>query len=427
MVKPKSYFLKQGVIYLVLLFTGWSTLSFTSETLTEWGFFGHRRINRMAVFTLPPEMMPFFRHHVEYLTDHAVDPDKRRYATKHEAVRHYIDIDHWGVYPFPEVPRDWTEALLRYGELRMIKANTTDTLVLKVASILRASNRKDTVLLQVNHPELPLYLSLETYKEYWQEEILPQYYEDEWRPSVAATAALLGYPEETFSSVEAYDHFSEYGIVPYHLEATQRKLTRAFERKDTRSILRICAEIGHYIGDAHVPLHTTENYNGEMTNQVGIHAFWESRLPELFADKNYDYFVGKAEYVRDKKDYFWTAVLDSHELLDSVLLIEKRLSETISPDQQYCYEERLGRSVRTQCEDYSKAYEQAMDGMVEERMRDAILAIGSAWFTAWVDAGQPDLNILLNDKPTEEELEAQKRLEQEFQQGEAKGRDHGSK
>ena len=67
---------------------------------SEWGFWGHRRINRMAVFTLPPEMISFYKKHIEYITEHAVDPDKRRYATKHEAYRHYIDIDHWGEYPF---------------------------------------------------------------------------------------------------------------------------------------------------------------------------------------------------------------------------------------------------------------------------------------------------------------------------------------
>ncbi len=391
----------------------------------EWGFFGHRRINRMAVFTLPVEMMPFFRHHLEYLTDHAVDPDKRRYATKHEAVRHYIDIDHWGEYPFTEVPRDWTEALLRYGELRLVTGSSADTMSVKVSTILRGSST-DTVLLQVNNPALPLYLSLEDYKTFWDTYILPQYYEDEWIVPVGPTTELLGLPANQLTAVRAIDHFSEYGIVPYHLEATQAKLRQAFRRKDARSILRICAEIGHYIGDAHVPLHTTENYNGALTDQVGIHAFWESRLPELFADDGYDYFVGKAEYIRDKNDYFWNAVLDSHALLDSVLNIEKRLSQTIPSDQQYCFEERLGISIRTQCEDYAAAYHQEMDGMVEDRMRDAILAIGSAWFTAWVDAGQPDLNALLDTKASEDELKEQQRLEQQYRAGETKGRQHGS-
>jgi len=36
----------------------------------EWGFFGHRKINRMAVFTLPPDMMIFYKKNIEYITDH---------------------------------------------------------------------------------------------------------------------------------------------------------------------------------------------------------------------------------------------------------------------------------------------------------------------------------------------------------------------
>jgi hypothetical protein len=43
--------------------------------------------------------------------------------------------------------------------------------------------------------------------------------------------------------------------------------------------------LGHYIGDAHVPLHTTSNYNGQKTNQHGIHGLWESRIPEQLFDE----------------------------------------------------------------------------------------------------------------------------------------------
>ncbi|MEL6274287.1 MAG: hypothetical protein AAFU03_04140, partial [Bacteroidota bacterium] len=94
----------------------------------------------MAVFTLDPEMMPFFRANLEYLTDHAVDPDKRRYATKYEAVRHYVDIDHWGVYPFPNVPRDWAEALLWKADVLVIGGE--DTTLWRVDTIVRAEKRR---------------------------------------------------------------------------------------------------------------------------------------------------------------------------------------------------------------------------------------------------------------------------------------------
>ncbi len=32
-----------------------------NDPTLPWGFFGHKRINRMAVFTLPPEMMVFYK------------------------------------------------------------------------------------------------------------------------------------------------------------------------------------------------------------------------------------------------------------------------------------------------------------------------------------------------------------------------------
>lgn len=40
-------------------------------------------------------MFGFYKRHIDYVTDHATDPDSRRYAVAAEAPRHYIDIDHY--------------------------------------------------------------------------------------------------------------------------------------------------------------------------------------------------------------------------------------------------------------------------------------------------------------------------------------------
>ncbi|MDX1939849.1 MAG: hypothetical protein SFU99_04810, partial [Saprospiraceae bacterium] len=144
-----------------------------------------------------------------------------------------------------------------------------------------------------------------------------------------------------------------------------------------------------------------------------------------YAGNEYDFFVGKAEYIENPKDYFWNIVLESHQLLDSVLLIEKDLSKTFPPDKQYCYEERLGLTIRTQCEGYAAAYHNRLNGMVEQRMRDAIHAVANSWYTAWVDAGQPNLRALLSNPsvPVADAEEAE--IESAYQKGNSKGRDHG--
>ncbi|MDX1907986.1 MAG: zinc dependent phospholipase C family protein [Bacteroidia bacterium] len=272
-----------------------------------WGFWAHQRINRLAVFTLPPEMIVLYKKHIEYLTDHAVDPDMRRYAVDGEAARHYMDLDRYGKYPFENLPRQWKEAV-----------------------------------------------------------------------------ALL-----------TEDTLQKHGILPYHLPMEIYRLKQAFEDGDIEKILKISADMGHYVGDAHVPLHTTANYNGQLTGQKGIHGFWESRLPELFGEK-YDFLVGRSYYIDNIRDEAWTMVLESHLAVDSVLGFERALASEFPADQKYGYESRNNVVMRMYSREYSAAYHERLDGMVERRMRTAIRRIGACWYTAWKMAGSPDLAALVN-------------------------------
>ncbi|MEM6377768.1 MAG: zinc dependent phospholipase C family protein [Bacteroidota bacterium] len=413
-------------IFFVIVFIASSAICLPSSEDDVWGFWAHRRINRLAVFTLPQEMIGFYKKHIEYITEHAVDPDKRRYASKFEGMRHFIDIDHWGTYPFPEVPRDWDKALMKYTVVKVVN-QAGDTLEVLGNEVIQNQETRmiykgtDVRVEQLFQPPL----ARRDYQNFFREFILPQYYEDSWRLSCDTLQIQFGSKLDC-QSVIVKDEFSEYGTAPYNHLQMQNRLTRAFRAKDEAAILRLSAEMGHYIGDAHVPLHTTENYNGQLTDQVGIHAFWESRIPELFADDQYDYFVGTAQYLDNPKLYFWDAILESHQLLDSVLIIEKELSQRFPEDQQFCYEERLGRTIRTQCKEYAMAYQSRLNGMIEDRMQDAILSIGSAWFTAWIDAGQPDLRSIgtNTDVIVKKEEQLMKELNDAFKGGTIKGREH---
>ena len=278
-----------------------------------WGFFGHRSINRLAVFTLPTELMKFYKRHIDFLEDHAVDPDMRRYALPEEAPRHYIDIDHYGERPFETVPQRWDSAVAKFSE--------------------------DTLL--------------------------------------------------------------AYGIVPWHVQRIYYRLVDAYRKRDIPFILKTVADLGHYIADAHVPLHTTENYNGQLTGQHGIHGLWESRLPELFAD-DYDFLVGQATWLDDPLQVIWRAVEESHTAVDSVLQLERMISEQFDPSQKYAFDQRGASTVQTYSRPFSASYHQVLDGMVERRMRKSIITIGSFWYSAWVEAGQPNLDIPIDPEVLEE-------------------------
>ena len=171
-------------------------------------------------------------------------------------------------------------------------------------------------------------------------------------------------------------------------------LRSAFIDKDMKAILRHASDLGHYVGDAHVPLHTTDNYNGQKTGQTGIHAFWETSIPELLAEDDFNLIVGKAEYVHDVKSFAWGIVRESYRKVGEVLDAELKVRASWPDDQETCPLDRNGRTVFSPCPQLTRAYAAEMNGMVETQMRKAIKAIASLWWSAYVDAGQP----ILSDK-----------------------------
>jgi hypothetical protein len=273
------------------------------ERASSWGFWGHQAVNRMACFSLPPEMFGFYKTNIDFLTVHAVDPDKRRYSDPEEPPRHFIDADHYGDCPFDTLPVYWKEAVERFGE----------------------------------------------------------------------------------------DSLKKYGIVPWHIQTMYYRLVMALKENNSEAILYYSANIGHYVADAHVPLHCTENYNGQMTGQSGIHGFWESRLPELFGD-DYDYFLGRAQYIPNVQTFAWSIVKESFGGLDSVLSFEKRLNDHFESSQKYSFELRGAQTVQVYSYDYAKNFHDMLGGQVERRLQSAVIDVGSIWYSAWVDAGMPMLD-----------------------------------
>ena len=186
--------------------------------------------------------------------------------------------------------------------------------------------------------------------------------------------------------------------------------------------MKLSADLGHYVSDAHVPLHTTENYNGQLSGQTGIHVLWESRLPELFSGE-YDFLVGQAQYLGNPLKEAWNIVRGAHSYTDTVLIIEARLNKSFPSDHKFTYSQRNGRIERQYSEQYSRAYHQALNGMIEKQMRASILKTGSYWYSAWVDAGQPLLKDLINSMQNETERKEIERKENLFKQGRIIGRE----
>ena len=278
-------------------------------------------------------MIGFYKNHIEYISEHATDPDKRSMINKNEAIKHYVDIDHYGDKPFEIVPIYWKDAVAKYTE---------DTLNL-------------------------------------------------------------------------------YGINPWWTIKMYYRLIDDFKSQDVDKILYTSANFGHYIADACTPLHTTQYYDGKKLEQKGIHAFWETRIPELFGE-DYDYFVGQAEYIEKPIEKIWEVVKSGHECIDTIFMIQEQMRTEFQSDKKYTFENKGSSTVKLFSKEYSLQFSLLANNMIERRMRIAVKTVGSLWYTAWVNAGQPDLSKIENKEVTnahKKELEEQEKL---WKTGKVKGR-----
>jgi hypothetical protein len=111
----------------------------------------------------------------------------------------------------------------------------------------------------------------------------------------------------------------------------------------------------------------------------------------------------------------WRRVLESAAASDTVLKSEAVLNARFAPDRKYAFEERSGKIIRQYSTAYSKAYMNMLNGMVERRMRQSIYSIASFWYTAWINAGQPDLRSLSAKPLTAAEIKEYEELNQQWQ------------
>jgi hypothetical protein len=149
-----------------------------------------------------------------------------------------------------------------------------------------------------------------------------------------------------------------------------------------------------------MPLHTASNFNGQLTNQKGVHALWESQIPEMFGN-NYNFKIESARYIPDVTTETWNIIAHTHSLEDTLLSMEKQTRKSFKKDNMY-KKDASGENILSYNQlifsnEYAKQFNDAMNGMVEIQLRLSIQDVANYWYTAWVNGGSPEL-LSLDDE-----------------------------
>lgn len=190
-----------------------------------------------------------------------------------------------------------------------------------------------------------------------------------------------GYIPQVFDSAVSlygYNFVMDQGILPWAILASYDTLVKCFERKDWQKAMLTAADLGHYAGDAHMPLHITRNYNGQFTNQYGIHSRFESEMINRYSSQIV-YDSSGVDTISDVSDYVFNFIYTNYGYLDSVLDADTYAKGFSGGSYNDIYYQKMW--------EYSK-------GFTIELFKSASRILTSMIYKAWIEAGSPGITSI---------------------------------
>jgi hypothetical protein len=170
------------------------------------------------------------------------------------------------------------------------------------------------------------------------------------------------------------------GLLPWATLETYNKLVQAFTEKNRDKVLFFTADLGHYVADGYQPFHTMLNYDGQLTDQKGIHGRYESEMVNRYIDKISNSVTSHPVlYIAEPLDYIF-----------NFLTVSNLYSPVIFSADKIAYEKAGSHGT----DEYYRLMWFRTKHLTIEQISNACEALASLIYSAWVDAGKPDLSEL---------------------------------
>lgn len=178
------------------------------------------------------------------------------------------------------------------------------------------------------------------------------------------------------------------GILPWATLSTFNSLRLAMQENDWNYAMLMAADLGHYVADGHMPLHITENYNGQLTGSTGIHSRFESTMVNAHLEEIV-YDGDSSVYIPNAGNYIFNYLYANYPYVDSILAADL-YAKTINSN--------------TSSTEYKNALWQKSKPFTIKLFKDASHALACLIYTAWIDAGKPEMSMGTNQPTANNQL-----------------------
>jgi hypothetical protein len=164
------------------------------------------------------------------------------------------------------------------------------------------------------------------------------------------------------------------GVLPWQIGEFSLRLTKAMKKGDWEQVKLDAAALAHYVADAHDPLHTTQNFDGQLTQQTGLGDRFESRLLDRYSK----FFIMRPEgavKINDPTEFAFQSCLEANIWVNLIVWSDLRARE----------------DLRDYTDEYFDRFYSLVGATVLREINAAAHDAGSYWYTAWLNAGRPQL------------------------------------
>ena len=394
MMKTKLWSTSIWLLVYVILVAGYTSQAF------PWGSNAHERMTEAACDSLPSEISPFFDKHRQKLAYHSNDPDRwRRELLFRIGLKYEEDLNSGQVTAdlrqvfethginFPQnapvsirgQDRRW---FITIGEQEYPIRKEADKLYLlgdktnifenRSAEPVLLGSEEDTHFVLDTKEKLLSLISLNVYKTGDPAEG-PRHFLD---IDIYGPYPFVELPHNYDEAVAKFgvEDVTKRGLATWRIAEYTQLLSEAMKSGNTQKIVQTAGALAHYVEDIHMPLHVVKNYNGQLTNQHGVHQRFEDDMVDAYAEQ-IPLMPKTASEIEDPLEAAFDIVLDSYVYADNLLHADRRAK--LDEDTYGApYLEKLFR----------------FGGWIAvQRMNDAATAAASYWYTAWLRAGKPEL------------------------------------
>ena len=365
-----------------------------------WGSNAHELITDAACDSLPSEISPFFDKHRQKLAHHSNDPDRwRRELLFRIGLKYEKDLNSGQVtadlrqvfethgVDFPQnVPVSlrgkngrWyitigkqEYPIRKEADKLYLLGDRTDIFENRSAEPVLLGSEGGTRFVLDTKEKLLSLTSLNVYKTGDPAES-PRHFLD---IDIYGPYPFVELPHDYNDAVAKFgvEAVTKRGLATWRIAEYTQLLSEAMEAGDAQEIVQTAGALAHYVEDIHMPLHVVKNYNGQLTNQHGVHQRFEDDMVDAYGEQIH-LTPKMAMKIEDPVEAAFDIVLDSYVYADNLLHADR--------------EAKLGED--TYGTPYLEKLFRFSGWIAVQRMSSAATATASYWYTAWLRAGKPEL------------------------------------